>query len=456
MTINLNRLCLVVLLVILGWGCSNNTEKKQAVISAQFSVADSVQSSGDLSGIGFTIIKKDSANAAADTLFYATTDSAGSFSGTVRFDERRQYRTIISRNGRNLGRIGLILADGDSIRVRGTLPNLSESFTVSSEEHDAMKVYERVNRNFQRVRKYASAGRIQGDSLRQEILKWSNIFWDVYQKHKGTIASELAARSAIQILPGIDNKKMMSRLRAIQDQDKFSDIGATIGKNYIANSKGLNAALTYLDTLKNITTDKNKLMQIQRERINLLYDSARVDAAKRELSSFKKQFADSLQPKGWVESMDYDLNYMSPGDTIPQFKFTQNGKTISRDSLKGTPYILEITRLSNKLYQRQFDRTVAIHSIYKNFGLEVITIPLDESQVTVDAFFEERYKPWPVADAQAFDRQKLIEKFNIRLVPTRFLIDREGQIVRKYVGREYQDVINGIQTIIQKDKEPAS
>ncbi|MDZ7680587.1 MAG: thioredoxin-like domain-containing protein [Fodinibius sp.] len=99
---------------------------------------------------------------------------------------------------------------------------------------------------------------------------------------------------------------------------------------------------------------------------------------------------------------------------------------------------------------------MVIHSIYKNYGLQVVTIPLDESQVTVEGFFEERVKPWPVADAQAFDRDKLLEKFNVRLIPTRFLIDREGKIIRKYVGNEYDDVIQGIRTIIKKDKEPAS
>jgi len=45
-----------------------------------------------------------------------------------------------------------------------------------------------------------------------------------------------------------------------------------------------------------------------------------------------------------------------------------------------------------------------------------------------------------------------MELFNIRVIPTRFLIDRKGRIVRKYVGREYTDVIQGIQSIIKQDK----
>jgi len=425
-------------------------------ISGQFSVADSMDQSNDLSGIGFTVIKKDSANANADTLFHQVTDSAGTFSGIVSFDESRQYPALISRNNRNLGRVGVILANGDSIDISATLPNMRESLAISSTEHDAMKVYNRLNKNFTRIRNLANSGYLQGDSLRQEVIKWSDLFWQVYADNEGTIASELAARDGISILQGFDNEKMMERIRSVQDQDKFSDIGASVGKNYIAQTRGLMPALNYLDTLKQSTEENNKRMQISMERIKLLYDSARVDAAKQELEGFKEEFSPQIRPTEWVESMSYDLNYMSPGDTIPEFSFTENGQTVSRDSLLGTPFILEVTRLSNRLYQNQFDRTVAIHSIYKNYGLEVVTLPLDESQITVDAFFDERPKPWPVADAQTFDRNQLLEKFNVRLIPTRFLIDREGKIIRKYVGQEYQDVINGIQTLIQNDKEPAS
>jgi len=451
-----NRLITVMLIGLLGWGCSSEPETKTTYITGQFSVADSMDQSNDFSGIGLTLTKKDSANADADTLFHRVTDSSGTFSGAVSFDESRQYSATLSRGGRNLGRVGLILADGDTINISATLPNLRESLTISSTEHDAMKVYERISKNFERIRKYANAGVLKGDSLQQEIVKWSDMFWQVHSDNKGAIAAELAARDAIRILQGFDNQKMMNRLRSVQEQDKFSDLGATVGKNHIAQSQGLEPTLSYLDTLKQVTADSSKRMRISMERIKLLYDSARVDAAKQELQAFKEEFNPKIQPAEWVESMSYDLNYMSPGDTIPEFSFTENGQTISRDSLLGTPFILEVTRLSNRLYQNQFDRTVAIHSIYKNYGLEVVTLPLDESQITVDAFFDERPKPWPVADAQTFDRNQLLEKFNVRLIPTRFLIDREGKIIRKYVGQEYQDVIDGIQILIQKEKKPAS
>lgn len=446
----------LVIVVLVGWGCTSEPDQNQAYISGEISVADTSYN-GDFSNVELTILEEDTSE--ADTLFNTYTDSAGTFSGTATFPEKKRYAMTLRQNDQELGQIGLILADGDSIRIEGEWPNLEETISISSREHNAMDQYQRLNRNFNRVVKAAQTGQLTGDSLNQQLHNWTDLYWEVYEENRGTMASQLSARQSIQILQGLDNQKMMDRIREVQDNDSLIDLGTTFGKNYIANNRGLDPALAYLDTLSQLVESQDKAMQIDQERIKLLYDSARVDAAKEQLDNFKETYPEESS-KEWVETMNYDLTYLSPGDSIPDFQFTQNGKTISRDSLIGSPYILEITRLSNQLYQEQFDRTVVIHGIYKNYDLQVVTIPLDESQVTVDAFFEERVKPWPVADAQAFEREKLLEDFNIQLIPTRFLVDREGKIVRKYVGREYDDVIQGIQMIIEndktKDKEPPS
>lgn len=444
-----------VLAILFGTGCSQKAEdtSKSAVVEGHFTVSDSVDASKDFSGIGLTIIKKDSANAQADTLFHQITDSTGFLSGAAHFPQKKQYPAFVSRNGRNIGRFGIILADNDTVRISAELPDLQQTLRIQSEEHTALEVYRRVDKNFQRIARLARLGRLQGDSLGTELNKWSNLYWQVYQDYKETLAGELAVSESIRLLQGWNNQAMMERVRAVQDKDEFTNLAATYGKKYLAENKGLDYTLSYLDTLQQITSRDDMSMRIKMERIKLLYDSARIDQAKEHLQAFKKQYDIDREAKKWVESISYDLNYLSPGDTIPPFSFRVNGKTISRDSLLGTPYILEISTLANPLYQDQYDRTVVIHSLYKNFGLQVVTIPLDNSQVTTDAFFEERVRPWPVAPADAFDRQKLLERFNIQLIPTRFLIDKQGKIVRKYVGREYADIIQGIQSIIKKDKQ---
>lgn len=426
---------------------------KQAQISGTLSMGET-DALSDSTNIAVIITQEDTAR--VDTLFHSKLDTAGHFSGTIEFTDKGRYPMTISNNGQNLGQIGVILADRDTLTITGHFPDLEQTLSISSREHDAMATYQRVSRNFQRVMQAAQAGQIKGDTLEQEVDKWSNLYWEVYENEKGTRASELAASESIQLLQGWNNVKMMDHIRSVQENDALVNLGATYGKKFLANSQGLEPSLAYLDTLTNITEGKEMNMRIQMERIKLLYDSARVDEARENLEAFQQKFTENNAAQEWAETVSYDINYLSPGDTIPEFEFAQNGQVVSRDSLIGSSYILEVTNLSNSLYQDQFDRTVVIHSIYKSYGIDVITLPLDESQVTVNAFFDERVRLWPVAKAQTFDRQKLLEKFNIQLVPTRFLVNKEGRIVRKYVGSEYDDIIQGIQTLINQEKEPAS
>jgi len=444
----------LILSFLLLTGCSSGPEKQITVVKGKITVSDSIDQSNDFSGIGVTIVKRDSANVDADTLFHALTDSQGTFGGEAQIPEKKEYLGFISRNKRNLGRFGIILAHEDTVTVTAELPDLDQSLKISSHEHDALAAYQRIDRSFRRVIMFARAGRISQDSLDIELNKWSDLYWEVYRKNPETIAGKYAASESIKLLRGWKDRKMMERIDQIENDEQLVELAATHGKDYLAENRGLNYASAYLDTLLELTADPDMQMQIQMEQIDLLYDSARVEAARQKLSAFEEKFADHKEAKSWIENIKYDLNYLSPGDSIPDFSFTENGQTISRDSLRGTPFILEVSRLSNRLYQEQYGRTVAIHGIYKNFGLQIITIPLDTSQVTVDAFFEERVNPWPVADANAFDRSSLIEKFNIQLIPTRFLVDAEGRIIRKYVGGEYKDIIEGLKKISEGEKQP--
>ncbi|MEX0890448.1 MAG: hypothetical protein WDZ33_02820, partial [Balneolaceae bacterium] len=106
----------------------------------------------------------------------------------------------------------------------------------------------------------------------------------------------------------------------------------------------------------------------------------------------------------------------------------------------------------NLLYQEQFDRNIAIHHIYKNYGIDFVTIPFGANNVMMEAFFEERARLWSFAEPGSFEPDKLIERFNINVVPTRILVDRHGNVVRKYEGTEYNDIIRGLQAVLRENQ----
>lgn len=452
---NRKLFCALVALAIAAVSCSGGPENRTAHLSGRITVADSVDASGDYSGIGVSVVRQDTAGNIRDTLFHAETDTSGNFEGQTRVPSQNRYPLLFSRNSQRVGTAPLYLSAGDSVRITADLAALPQTLEIDSREHRALELFQRLNRTFNRVRAFAQAGQITPDSLVAEAQKWSELYWDVYERHPGTIAGKMAATESIRMLESQNPDTMMRRLRRIREDEDLVGLAATHGKERMARSRGLEDALSYLDTLQRLTEGEEPRMRIRMERIKLLYDSARVEDAKTRLGDFRTDYAGNSTAGSWSESIQYDLDYLAPGDTIPTFSFGSNGGTVSRESLEGEPYILEITSLGSRLYQQQFDRTVVIHGIYKNFGLRIITIPLDDSQATVEGFFQERLRPWPVADAGEFDRDELIDRFNIRVVPTRFLVDRQGRIVRKYVAGEFQDIIQGIQTVLNEE-EPAS
>lgn len=259
-------ICVAVLFI----GCSAEDKSKTAFINGTFTVSDSIDTSKNFSGIGLTIIKKDSANADADTLFHQITDSTGSLVGEAQIPEKRQYTALLSRNERNLARFGVILAEGDTVNISGELPDLENTIEIQSREHDAMETYRRVSKGYQRIAAFAQAGRLTGDSLSTELNKWSNLFWEVYEKNKGTLASEVAAAEAVRLLEGWNNEAMMQKIRSVQDKDEFISLGATYGKSYLASSEGLDYALSYLDTLQNNAKSEDTGMRVKMEQIKLL------------------------------------------------------------------------------------------------------------------------------------------------------------------------------------------
>jgi hypothetical protein len=156
----------------------------------------------------------------------------------------------------------------------------------------------------------------------------------------------------------------------------------------------------------------------------------------------------------WAENISYDLEFLAPGYPFPELSLMlSNGDSLNTSDLEGTPYLIEITRLDNPLYQQQFDRTLAIHQIYSNFGLQIVTIPLGATEVMLDAFFEERPRLWNVVQPNSFDSDTMLELLNINRVPTRFLVNGDGAIIQRYVGAEYDNIVRGLQQITNQNEE---
>lgn len=440
-------LCAVILLVA---ACAEKSDdKKTTYISGTITVDQELDRSNDYSGIHLYVPAPNRMAAEKDTLFHAVTDSTGSFSGIAEIDRKDIFSLIVSRNQNTFGVVNMVFADGDSITFNAELPNVQNSATVSSNENDVYNTFNRVDRNFSRVAQFISAGAITGDSIRVEINKWSDIYWELYEENPGTYAAQLAGETSLSMLQGVNDSLMLARTeRVLDDYNKLLPSTKQVLLNYKANEGGLDNALSFLDRLRTIAPYQEEKISVEIERIELLFDSSRTEEATNYLMSFKEQFSSDSIAMDWAESIRFDLEYLSPGAPFPSFEYVSvTGDTISSYTLENKPFLIEITRLDNQMYQQQYDRTIAIYQIYRNFGLEIVTVPLGATPVMFEAFFEERDMFWNFIQPNSFDSDDLIEQLNINRLPTRFLVNSDGTIIRRYVGNEYQDVVRGLQQL---------
>lgn len=448
-------LCILSMMIITG--CSGSEEKSRlnAFISGKITVDEELESSGDFSDIELLITIPSTTREAQDTIFYAVTDSTGFFEGSAHFHESDLYQMVVRRNRNIFGIQGLVLADSDTITFTAELPDVGSTAELSSSENEIFRTLERVDRNFNRVVQFINAGAISADSVEIELAKWSDIYWDVYERYPGTYASMVAGNSSVSIASGWNDSLMVERSGIVLETEGFLRPSTrSVLASYYAETGGIDEVLSFLNRLESLADSDNRKMEIRIDRIELLYDSSMTLQANQYLQQFRQAHSDNPVAMQWAENKSYDLEFLTPGSEFPAFSImTLQGDSLSAESLTGSPYLLEITRLDNPLYQQQYERTVAIHQIYSNFGLKIITVPLAAGSVALQAFYDERGLLWDVANPGSFAADSLIERFNVNQVPTRFLVNDNGELVRRYVGNEYDDIVRGLQLIITQNDQ---
>lgn len=445
----------MILITFSVFACSSGQDANQTVISGRLTVDPELDDTGNYSNFELLITFRNSEGTATDTVYYAITDHDGYFSGIAKFEERNLYPMVISRNNNQLAVVNLVLADGDSIRIDGEMPDLESSIEVESTENNIYETVDRIDRNFSRVMRFISSGAISEDSLDIELQKWSDIYWDIYNDNPETYAASRSLSRSIAILQGWNDSLMVERMNTAFEKD--GELPATVrraGMRYYANSEGADRAISFLEKLQEQEGDRDEVMSIQMDMIKLLYDSTRVDVATEKLASFEQTYSEHQSGMQWAERIKTDIEKFSAGNIMPGFEIVNTENNIvNNDSLSGKPYLLEITRLDNSLYQQQFDRLLVISQIYKPFGLEIVTIPVGASEVGLNAFLEERGQVWHFAKPGTFDAEKLLESLNVYNIPVRYLVNEEGELIRKYVGTEFEDIITGLQKIRTNQEE---
>lgn len=121
-------------------------------------------------------------------------------------------------------------------------------------------------------------------------------------------------------------------------------------------------------------------------------------------------------------------------DTAPTVSYTLlDGSKHSSEALKGKVVLVNFWATSCTTCVREMPHIVETHQKYKDKGFETLAVAMSyDPPAYVAGFAQTRQLPFAVA---IDNTGEIAKKFgNVQITPTTFVLDKKGQIVKRYVG----------------------
>ena len=151
------------------------------------------------------------------------------------------------------------------------------------------------------------------------------------------------------------------------------------------------------------------------------------------------------------------------GKSVPDFSETDlNGKPISLQHYRGKVVLLDFWAVWNGFCIGDILNVKKIYDTYKDQGFEVIGVSLDTDEKQLRNYLKENDIQW----RQIFSGQErqcpLVQQYDVRSIPTRWLVDREGRLIaheanHKLISREGREPdLEGLvaEAVLSKSKNP--
>jgi peroxiredoxin len=123
----------------------------------------------------------------------------------------------------------------------------------------------------------------------------------------------------------------------------------------------------------------------------------------------------------------------SSTERVPDATFTLlSGQKVSTGDLKGKVYLINFWATNCDTCMKEMPQMVDTYNRYKGKGLEFVAVAMSyDAPMYVNNYAQTRRLPFKVA----MDDGSAAKQFgNVQLTPTTFVVDREGKILKRYVG----------------------
>lgn len=404
----------------------------RAVLSAEFSVRADVDSVRDHSGFEVAVLSN--LDGDLDTLALAVTDASGTLEMPVRVPVRGIFPVVVSRAGTQLAIDQLVLADGDSIRVRGVFPLDGRRLRIVSRENAAWTAYRNTRAAYNRTLvDLLESGNHTDATVRQAVLQTGSVLWSLRDLYPGTLGATVAEAESISLLESWDDSLAVARFREL-GAGHLSVVNLVRAvRRSIARLEGQDAAVGFVRGMVD-SVDAADALVLRSELVVAYMDSLdRVNA----LAEARSLLADAADTEwaSWAGRAIYELEHLMPGMQAPSFAAIDVfGRPVVLDSLRGVTVLVEFYSPTNETFLREIPERGALLNAVRNLPFSAISVSVEpDSALNVALLDGRRLFGRFVFDPDGLDGE-LARNYNVNVVPTRYLIGPDGAILAKYTG----------------------
>nr|WP_315596440.1 TlpA disulfide reductase family protein [uncultured Cupriavidus sp.] len=134
---------------------------------------------------------------------------------------------------------------------------------------------------------------------------------------------------------------------------------------------------------------------------------------------------------------------LTPANTVPDATFTllSGEKVSTTGDLKGKVYLINFWATSCVTCVKEMPQMINTYKQYKDKGLDFVAVAMNyDPPMYVANYAKTRELPFKVA----MDSDGMAAKAfgNVQLTPTTFVVDRNGKILKRYVGEPEWDALH--------------
>lgn len=400
---------------------------------------------------GFRITVLTQVDGDVDTLGTALSGPDGRFAFDVNAQEEGVYPLVVERAGANLAISEFVAADGDSVKVTGTFPLGARSLRIVSAENAAWTAYRNAKAQHNRsISELANSDQYTRPNLVRVVSQTSVILWSIDRTFPGTIGGDLSKAESVIMMGDWDDQAVLEKYAEVDLSNASIVDVARVARRSVARTFGQQAALDMLNAYLESVPEERK-PGIMAEQIVAHADSGQVTKAVEIAMSLRRTYPESPWAD-WATRATYDLENLQPGMEAPAFDVqSRTGENLTSSNLLGKFIILEFFDPMEASWMREFESRDRIAGLLNPNLFQTISVSVQPDMDLNVVLFEEGTHPGHFVFSEEGGDQQIVKDYNVNVIPTRFLLDPNGEIVSKYTGQALttleRDLIDIIQSI---------